>query len=131
MAVPTIRSEISVRELQEQELSAAIGSSVVFGTSLGIPDPLQFSGNADYVHTTWRAHPEGSFAAECGGELAGSNVAGRWVAWRFSGRLPFGRISGNRGIGKHLLQPMCHCGPGTEVSLMRENGPKQPVEWAA
>jgi hypothetical protein len=58
MAVPTIRSEISVRELQEQELSAAIGSSVVFGTSLGIPDPLQFSGNADYVHTTWRAHPE-------------------------------------------------------------------------
>jgi hypothetical protein len=28
MAVPTIRSEISVRQLQEQELSAAIGSSV-------------------------------------------------------------------------------------------------------
>jgi hypothetical protein len=23
---------------------------------------------------------KGSFAAECGGELAGSNVAGRWVA---------------------------------------------------
>jgi hypothetical protein len=77
MAVPTIRSEISVRELQEQELSAAIGSSVVFGTSLGIPDPLQFSGNADYVHTSWRGAPRGSFAAECGCELAGSNVAGR------------------------------------------------------
>ena len=48
---------------------------LAFGTFLGMPDPMSFSGDADYVGTRYRADPPTALAAECGGKFAGSNYA--------------------------------------------------------
>jgi hypothetical protein len=34
---------------------------VAFGTFLGLPNPIEFAGNADYVGTRWTADPVGGF----------------------------------------------------------------------
>lgn len=107
MATPAILSGVSIRQLRESELSAADRIfRMAFGTFLGLPDPLQFGGDSDYIRTRWRAHPERAFAAEYGGELAGSNFATRWGSVAFFGPLTIRPDFWDKGIGKLLLEPV-------------------------
>ena len=73
------RLEVTIRLLREKDLPVADRiMRLAFGTFLGLPDPLEFMGDADYVRTRWLADPFGALGAEFGGELVGTNFATRW-----------------------------------------------------
>jgi hypothetical protein len=72
---------------------------MAFGTFLGLPDPMTFAGDADYIRTRWRAAPEAALTAEIDGQVVGSNFATRWGSVGFLGPLtvdPSGLGSGYR-----------------------------------
>ncbi len=86
---------IQVGPLRENELEEA-GRIVclAFGTFLGVPNPLEFMGDRDFVSPRWRARNTTVLAAREGGKLIGLNVATRWDRLRSSGRSPSCRITG-------------------------------------
>jgi GNAT superfamily N-acetyltransferase len=99
--------EITVRPLQESDLDAADKiMRLAFGTFIGLPDPTQFMGDADYVRTRWRANPKGAFAAEAEGRIIGSNFATDWGSVGFFGPLTIDPDYWDRGVGKRLMEPI-------------------------
>src|SRR5437763_16809540 len=74
------------------------------GTFLGLPDPMAFMGDADFVATRWRADPSGAIAAERDGELVGSNLATRWGSFGFFGPLSVRPDLWDRGIARRALE---------------------------
>jgi GNAT superfamily N-acetyltransferase len=98
--------EISIRSVRESDLDAADRiMRIAFGTFLGLPDPLRFMGDADYVRTRWRANPSAVFGAEVAGELVGTNFATRWGSVAFFGPLTIRPDLWNRGVAQALLRP--------------------------
>lgn len=106
----TTKLDISVRPLQEDDLSAADHiMRLAFGTFLALPEPTAFMGDAGYVRTRWRADPSAAFGAEVGGELIGSNFATNWGSVGFFGPLTIRPDLWDRGVGKRLLEPIMEC----------------------
>jgi GNAT superfamily N-acetyltransferase len=94
----------SVRPLRENELGEADRvMRLAFGTFLGLPDPLTFMGDADYVRTRWRTDPAAAIAAELNGELVGSNFVTNWGSFGFFGPLSVRPDLWNRGVARQLL----------------------------
>jgi GNAT superfamily N-acetyltransferase len=77
---------------------------LAFGTFIGLPDPLQFSGDADYVRSRWRADPSAVLGAELDGELVGSNFVTNWGSFGFFGPLTIRPDLWNQGIAQRLLE---------------------------
>jgi N-acetylglutamate synthase-like GNAT family acetyltransferase len=103
----TVKPDISVRLLQENDLPIADRIfRVAFGTFIGVPEPERFFGDADYVKTRWKAHPEAFFAAEIDGEVVGSNFATNWGSVGFFGPLTIRPDVWDKGIGKRLMEPI-------------------------
>jgi len=103
-------ARISVRPLAERDLASADRIfRLAFGTFLGMPDPLQFMGDADYVRGRWLADPRAAFAAELDGELIGSNFATGWGSVGTFGPLTIHPAHWDRGVGKLLLEPVLEC----------------------
>jgi GNAT superfamily N-acetyltransferase len=101
-----IRPQVTIRALREADLPEADRIvRLAFGTFLGLPDPLKFMGDADYVRTRWRANPAGALAAELSEELAGTNFVSRWGSVGFFGPLTIRPDLWNRGISQELLRP--------------------------
>jgi hypothetical protein len=49
---------VLICSMQQGDLDAAdYVTRLAFGTFLGMPDPLQFMGDASYIHTRWKADP--------------------------------------------------------------------------
>jgi len=100
------RPEVTIRLLREEDLPDADRiMRLAFGTFLGLPDPLKFMGDADYVRTRWLADPSAGFGAELGGELVGTNFASRWGSVGFFGPLTIRPDLWDRGIAQQLLGP--------------------------
>ena len=100
------RPEITIRLLREEDLPVADRIlHLAFGTFLGLPDPLKFMGDADYVRTRWLADPSAVFGAEMAGELVGTNFATRWGSVGFFGPLTIRPDLWDRGIAQQLLRP--------------------------
>ncbi|HXC33596.1 MAG TPA: GNAT family N-acetyltransferase [Verrucomicrobiae bacterium] len=100
------QADVTVRLLREADLPAADRiMRLAFGTFIGLPDPLQFMGDADYVRTRWRADPSAALAAEMSGELVGTNFATRWGSVAFFGPLTIRPDLWSRGIAQQLLRP--------------------------
>jgi GNAT superfamily N-acetyltransferase len=100
------RAEVTIRSLREKDLPEADRIvRLAFGTFLGMPDPLQFMGDAEYVRTRWLADPSAVFGAELGGELVGTNFATRWGSVGFFGPLTIRPDLWDRGIAQQLLRP--------------------------
>jgi GNAT superfamily N-acetyltransferase len=98
--------EVKIRLLREVDLPVADRiMRLAFGTFLGLPDPLKFMGDADYVRTRWRADPSAVFGAELGGELVGTNFVTRWGSVGFFGPLTIRPDLWDRGIAQQLLRP--------------------------
>lgn len=96
--------DISIRPLLERELREADTIfRLAFGTFVGLPDPMQFGGDCDYVATRWRSDPNASFAAVQGDRLLGSNFAARWGSFGFFGPLTVRVELWDRGVAKRLL----------------------------
>jgi predicted N-acetyltransferase YhbS len=76
-----------IRQLRESDIPAADRIfRLAFDTFLGLRDPLQFFGDADYIHTRLRANPSAAFAAETNDELVGSNFVANWGSVGVFGR---------------------------------------------
>jgi GNAT superfamily N-acetyltransferase len=103
----TSKLDITVRPLQESDLDSADHiMRLAFGTFIGLPEPAQFMGDADYVRTRWRANPSAAFAAEAEGRLVGSNFATNWGSVGFFGPLTIHPEFWDRGVGKRLMEPI-------------------------
>ena len=106
----TAKRDISVRPLQESDLSTADHiMRLAFGTFVGFPDPASFLGDAGYVRTRWKADPDAAFAAEINNEVVGSNFATNWGSVGFFGPLTIRPDLWNRGVGKRLMEPIMEC----------------------
>ena len=100
------QSGVTIRPVLEHDLPAADRiMRLAFGTFIGMPDPLKFMGDADFVRTRWIADPAAAFAAELSGELAGTNFATRWGSVGFFGPLTIRPDLWDRGIAQLLLAP--------------------------
>lgn len=96
--------DISIRALEERELDDAERIfRLAFGTFIGLPDPLQFSGDCAYVRTRWLGDPSASFAALGDGELLGSNFAAHWGSFGSFGPLTVRPELWEQGVAKRLL----------------------------
>ena len=101
---PDDRADTTIRELTEDDLDAADEIfRLAFGTFLGLPDPRDFAGDADYVHTRFAAGCPG-FAAEAGGELIGTNFVSRWGSVGFFGPLTIRPEYWDRGVASRLME---------------------------
>jgi hypothetical protein len=96
----------TIRPLRADDLAEADRIfRVAFGTFLGLPDPASFGGDADYVRTRYRTDPEGAFAADVAGRLAGTNFAATWGSLGFFGPLSVRPDLWDAGVAKRLLDP--------------------------
>lgn len=76
---------------------------LAFGTFLGLPDPLQFAEDTDWVATRWRTDREGAVGAVRDGVLVGSNFATRWGSVGFFGPLSVRPELWDQGVARQLL----------------------------
>jgi GNAT superfamily N-acetyltransferase len=97
-------AEVLVRPLAERDLDEADRIfRVAFGTFLGMPDPEEFYGDADWVRTRWRANPSAALAAEVDGRLVGSNFAANWGSVGYFGPLTVAPGYWDQAIAQRLL----------------------------
>ena len=102
--------DITVCPLQEDELLVADQvMRLAFGTFLGLPEPMTFMGDADYVKTRWRANPSAAFGAKVDSQLVGSNFATNWGSFGFFGPLTVHPDLWNQGVGQHLVEAVLEC----------------------
>lgn len=105
-----MEKNVAVRPLLEADLGAADRvMRLAFGTFLGLPDPLQFMGDRDYVYTRWGADPSAAFCAEAEGVVVGSVFVGNWGSVGFFGPLTIHPDYWNSGVAKLLLQQVMAC----------------------
>jgi GNAT superfamily N-acetyltransferase len=101
-----MQENVTVRRLGEKDLSEAKRIfHVAFGTFLGLPNPIEFYPDRDYIRTRYRADPSAALGAEVDGELVGSNFAANWGSVGFFGPLTIRPDYWDRGIAKRLLEP--------------------------
>ncbi len=106
MAIPQRIPEVVVRPLEEKHLLEADRIiRLAFGTFLGLPDPRQFCGDAEFARSRWKADPEAVFGAEISGELVGSVFVTHWGSFGFFGPLTVRPDWWDQGIGQRLLEP--------------------------
>ena len=97
--------KISIRLLQESELSTADQIfRLAFGTFIGLPQPLDFGGDANYIQPRFYADKNATFAAEVDGQLVGSNLAINWGSVGGFGPLSVHPDFWNRGIAQLLIE---------------------------
>ena len=100
-------AELVVRPLRENDVEEADRiMRMAFGTYLGVPEPLEVFGDAQYVRPRFAAAPGWAVAAEFHGELVGSNFATRWGSFGFFGPLTVRPDLWDRGIGSALMEPI-------------------------
>jgi len=98
-------ADIVIRQMREGDLPEADRiMRLAFGTFLGMPDPMAFSGDADYVGTRYRADPPAALTAEIDGKVAGSNFALHWGSVGVFGPLTVHPDFWDRGVARRLLE---------------------------
>ncbi len=95
---------VQVGQLRETELGEAGRIvSLAFGTFLGLPNPLEFMGDRDFVSPRWCSRNTKVLAARENGKLFGSNVVTRWGSFGFFGPLSILPDYWNRGVAQQLM----------------------------
>ncbi|MFQ6537912.1 MULTISPECIES: GNAT family N-acetyltransferase [Aphanothece] len=98
---------LSIRLLQQQELAKAEDLfRLAFGTFVGLPEPRDFGGDANYVQPRWKLDPTAAFAADLDGTLVGCNIACRWGSVGTFGPLSVHPDHWNQGIAQGLIEPV-------------------------
>ena len=96
---------IKVGPLKESDLEEADRIvRLAFGTFLGLPNPLDFMGDRNFMSPRWRSAHVKVIAAREGGRLIGSNVATRWGSFGFFGPLTVLAEYWDRGVAQRLLE---------------------------
>jgi GNAT superfamily N-acetyltransferase len=95
---------IQVGLLKETELHEADRIvRLAFGTFLGLPNPLDFMGDRNFMAPRWRSPHVKVVAAREHGRLIGSNVVTRWGSFGFFGPLTVLPEFWGRGVAQRLL----------------------------
>lgn len=96
--------EVFIRSMRDTDLEEADRiMRLAFGTFLGLPDPMKFMGDADYVRTRYRADPSAALVAEIDGRIVGSNFALDWGSVGIFGPLTVHPDFWDKGVAKQLL----------------------------
>lgn len=96
---------IQVGPLKENEIQEADRVvRLAFGTFLGLPNPLDFMGDRNFMTPRWRSPHVKVIAAREGGRLIGSNVLTRWGSFGFFGPLTVLPAYWGRGVAQRLLK---------------------------
>src|ERR1700683_2457328 len=96
---------IKVGLLKKSELAEADRIvRLAFGTFLGVPNPLDFMGDRDFMGSRWPASHVKVIAARENGRLIGSNIATRWGSFGFFGPLTVLPEYWDRGVAQRLLE---------------------------
>lgn len=91
--------------MQESDLEEADRIfRLAFGTFLGLPDPMSFAGDADFVYTRYRADPDAALVAKVDGMVAGSNFALHWGSVGVFGPLTVHPDFWDGGVARRLLE---------------------------
>ncbi len=77
---------------------------LAFGTFIGLPDPVSFAGDVDYVYTRFHADPRAALVAESDGKIIGSNFALNWGSVGVFGPLTIHPQYWDKGVAKLLLK---------------------------
>jgi GNAT superfamily N-acetyltransferase len=77
---------------------------LAFGTFLGMPDPMAFMEDRDFLGPRLRAKNVKALAARDGGRLIGSNFVTRWGSFGFFGPLTVLPEYWDRGVAQKLLE---------------------------
>lgn len=97
--------EVTVRPMWESDLQEVDKiMRLAFGTFIGLPDPMSFAGDADYVYTRYRANPSAALVAEVNGKIAGSNFALHWGSVGVFGPLTIHPDFWDKGVARRLLE---------------------------
>jgi GNAT superfamily N-acetyltransferase len=99
------KQTIKIGTLKKSEVEdAARIVRLAFGTFLGLPDPLAFMDDRQYMAPRFHSPNVKIVAARDGGRLIGSNVATRWGSFGFFGPLTVLPEYWDRGVAQQLLQ---------------------------
>ncbi|MEB3342133.1 GNAT family N-acetyltransferase [Okeania sp.] len=102
-------NQINIRLLQKQELSEADKIfRLAFGTFLGLPNPIKFSFDTNYMQR-WYTNPNAALAAEINGQLVGFNFLSKWGGFGFFGPLSVHPNFWNQGVGNELMSATMEC----------------------
>jgi GNAT superfamily N-acetyltransferase len=102
--VPT-KQTINIGLLKRSELGEAERIfRMAFGTFLGMPNPLDFMGDRNFMTPRWHSDHVEVIAARDGGRLIGSNVASRWGSFGFFGPLTVLPAYWDQGVAHRLLE---------------------------
>ena len=95
---------VTIRPLADADLPEAERVfRLAFGTFLGVPEPLDFTGDCAYTRTRFHADPSAAWGAFDGAELVGSNFATRWGSFAFFGPLSVRPDRWGDGLAQRLL----------------------------
>lgn len=99
--------KVTIRPLKEEDLPAVdIIFRLAAGTLFGVPDPIKFGGDADFVRTRWLADPNAAFVADADDRRAvGSIFASKWGSVAILGPFTVHPNLWDRAIGTRLLEP--------------------------
>jgi GNAT superfamily N-acetyltransferase len=101
----TTDQTIRVGPLKRSELKEADRIvRLAFGTFLGLPDPMAFMGDRDFLGPRMRSKNVKALAARDDGRLIGSNLVTRWGCFGFFGPLTVLPEYWDRGVAKKLLE---------------------------
>ncbi len=97
--------QVIVRPMQEGDLQKADRiMRLAFGTFIGLPDPIKFMGDADYVMTRFKADPPAALVATVGDRIVGSNFALDWGSVGVFGPLTIDPEYWDKGVARRLLE---------------------------
>ncbi|MGB7171809.1 MAG: GNAT family N-acetyltransferase [Acidobacteriaceae bacterium] len=101
-----IKLPIKIGPLKESDLPEADRiMRLAFGTFLGIPDPMNFMGDRNFMAPRFHAKHVKVLAARLDGRLIGLNTATRWGSFAFFGPLVVLPEFWDKGIAQRLLVP--------------------------
>jgi GNAT superfamily N-acetyltransferase len=96
---------IRVDLLKREELPEADRiCRLAFGTFLGLPDPMVFMGDRQFIASRWRGKHVTALAARHGGRLIGTSFLTRWGSFAFFGPLTVLPEFWDRGVAQALLE---------------------------
>ena len=92
----------SLRKTEVEEAHRIM--QLAFGTFLGLPDPMAFMGDRNFIRPRSRARNTKCIAARQNGRLIGLNVLTRWGSFGFFGPLVVLPEFWDKGVAQRLLQ---------------------------
>jgi GNAT superfamily N-acetyltransferase len=100
---PKLKVKIGPLKAGELEEASRI-ARLAFGTFLGMPDPLEFMGDRDFLAPRFRSKHVRLLAARDGNRLIGSNAVTRWGSFGFFGPLTVLPEYWDCGVAQLLLE---------------------------